>query len=293
MIQDDFTAYSCCSIGIGRWYWALWANEEDARAGAEPVASGYEKTGEAAEKKAGEAAGSRLKRLAAKWASRYKRGGAALALKEEAARKPGSRRSRLARTPASANAPARPNFLFVASESEQAGSRGEVVIVRHRIVRQTPRKIYVDREPFREEEWQRQEKDGPTAEVPKPRTLTIDREALRREGRYTHHGSNFYASEEDGIRVVQEALTARHGWCAALGVRFPCSAESIKSAYRRLARENHPDAGGDPARFRDLERAYREAMAYLALPGEVTNPGRPRSSFRRVTGGSRRDSGSP
>lgn len=269
MLQDEYMAYACCSIGIGRWYWAVWANEDAARAGAGPVASGYEKTGEAAEKKAAGAAGPRSKRLATKWASRFKRGGVAL---KEAGSKPRSRLSRRADPPKMANAPTRPTFLYVASESEQAGSRGEVVIVRHRIVRQTARTIYIDREPFREEEWHHQENDGPTPGGPKPRTLSVARETLRREGRFTHRGSNFYATEEAGIQDVHAALTARHGWCAALGVTFPCSAASIKSAYRRLARKSHPDGGGDPAEFRAVEEAYREAMAYFSQPGVVESP---------------------
>jgi hypothetical protein len=266
MTQED-GAYACCSIGIGRWYWASWANETDAREGAKPLACGYEKSGEAAEKKAVEAAGPQAKRLPAKWASRSKRGGSART--EEAGNKPRSRLSRRVATPARASVPARPTFLYLASESEDAGSRGEVVIVRHRIVRMTAKKIFVDREPYLEEEQQAGEGTAPTSESSKTRTLAVDREELRREGRVPHIGAHFYASEDDGIRDVHAALTARHSWCASLGVRFPCTAESIKAAYRRLARENHPDAGGNPAEFLAVERAYREAIAYFS--SEETN----------------------
>ena len=35
-------------------------------------------------------------------------------------------------------------------------------------------------------------------------------------------------------------------------------------AYRRLARASHPDAGDDPAEFRTIEEADREALAYFA-----------------------------
>jgi hypothetical protein len=264
MIQED-AAYACCSIGIGRWYWAVWANEADARAAAKPLASGYEKTGEAAERQAAEAAGPQSKRLPTKWASRYKRGGAALT--EEPGNKPRSRLSRRAVTPAKANVPARPTFLYVAFESDEAGSRGEVVIVRHRIVRKTAKKIFVDREPFCEGE--RDGGEGADTEAPRTRTLAVDREMLRREGRVAHRGAYFYASEDDGIRDVHAGLTARHAWCATLGVRFPCTAASIKSAYRRLALKKHPDAGGDSGEFLAVEQAYREALAYFASPDEA------------------------
>ena len=101
----------------------------------------------------------------------------------------------------------------------------------------------------------------------KPPTVAVDRATLRKEGRFrcgrSHAGLTIYASEEDGIRDVQAALTAKHTWCAVLGVRFPLSTNTIKVAYRRLARTSHPDAGGDDATFRAIDQAYRQALAYL------------------------------
>lgn len=41
-----------------------------------------------------------------------------------------------------------------------------------------------------------------------------------------------------------------------LGVDSESSSEEIKSAYRRLAKTVHPDIGGDPVRFRDIQDAY-------------------------------------
>jgi curved DNA-binding protein CbpA len=41
-------------------------------------------------------------------------------------------------------------------------------------------------------------------------------------------------------------------------LRLPPSAdrEQVKRAYRRLALDHHPDAGGDAAGFHKLQRAY-------------------------------------
>ena len=169
-------------------------------------------------------------------------------------------------------------FLYSATEREPPDSLGHVAVARHRIVRRNARKIHVDCEPFDEDEWARRGEGGgeSSEDAPKTRTLAVDRVTLRTEGRFrcrhAHRDLVFYASEEDGIRDVEAALTAKYAWCAALGVRFPCSADSVKTAYRRLAMASHPDAGGDPAEFRTVEQAYREALAYFAQADDATSP---------------------
>ena len=41
-----------------------------------------------------------------------------------------------------------------------------------------------------------------------------------------------------------------------LGVSKNATADEIKKAYRKMARENHPDAGGDEEKFKDINEAY-------------------------------------
>jgi molecular chaperone DnaJ len=41
-----------------------------------------------------------------------------------------------------------------------------------------------------------------------------------------------------------------------LGVAKNASADEIKKAYRKLAREHHPDSGGDEAKFKEVQGAY-------------------------------------
>jgi molecular chaperone DnaJ len=41
-----------------------------------------------------------------------------------------------------------------------------------------------------------------------------------------------------------------------LGVPKNASADEIKKAYRKLAREHHPDSGGDETRFKEIQGAY-------------------------------------
>ncbi|MCC5947515.1 MAG: J domain-containing protein [Nitriliruptoraceae bacterium] len=54
-----------------------------------------------------------------------------------------------------------------------------------------------------------------------------------------------------------------------LGVSVAADATACKRAYRRLAREHHPDRGGDPGTFHALQAAYERMVA------ETTGPRRP------------------
>ena len=75
-----------------------------------------------------------------------------------------------------------------------------------------------------------------------------------------------------------------------LGVPKNASADEIKKAYRKLAREHHPDAsGGDEARFKEIQGAYdvlsdpekRQAYdTFGSANGRMGEPGR-RSGRRR------------
>ena len=44
---------------------------------------------------------------------------------------------------------------------------------------------------------------------------------------------------------------------AILGVSRGASADEVKKSFRRLAHEHHPDKGGDPAKFKDVNEAYQ------------------------------------
>ena len=46
-----------------------------------------------------------------------------------------------------------------------------------------------------------------------------------------------------------------------LGLSLPCSSGQVKRAYRRQARQHHPDRGGDARVFHALQRAYERLAA--------------------------------
>ena len=43
-----------------------------------------------------------------------------------------------------------------------------------------------------------------------------------------------------------------------LGISKDSSKEDIKKAYRKLAMKYHPDKGGDPKKFQEINNAYEE-----------------------------------
>ena len=53
---------------------------------------------------------------------------------------------------------------------------------------------------------------------------------------------------------------------AILGVGQGATEDELKRAYRKRAKETHPDHGGEAAAFRDVQRAYAEARRRLAQP---------------------------
>ena len=49
----------------------------------------------------------------------------------------------------------------------------------------------------------------------------------------------------------------------ALGLALPCTIEDVKQAWRKLAKEYHPDTGGNAARFIELQASYTDALVFF------------------------------
>lgn len=52
------------------------------------------------------------------------------------------------------------------------------------------------------------------------------------------------------------ATATKPDYYKTLGVPRNATADEIKKAYRKLARKHHPDAGGDEAKFKEINEAY-------------------------------------
>jgi len=75
---------------------------------------------------------------------------------------------------------------------------------------------------------------------------------------------------------------------STLGVNKDASAQEIKSAYRNLAKEHHPDAGGNQEKFQQISNAYEtlsnpDKRAEYNVYGDNPQPrGQPRYSSHHV-----------
>jgi hypothetical protein len=60
--------------------------------------------------------------------------------------------------------------------------------------------------------------------------------------------------------LPEPGQTAGESWWSVLNVSSSASLDDIKSSYRALAKQHHPDAGGDPTEFDRVTKAYNLAM---------------------------------
>jgi len=78
-----------------------------------------------------------------------------------------------------------------------------------------------------------------------------------------------------GAYAVSRATSLRpYDPYAVLGLPFGSSEKEVTQAYRRMSKTAHPDRGGDPAAFHQLERAYR-ALTDPAAMANLRDTGNP------------------
>jgi DnaJ-domain-containing protein 1 len=165
--------------------------------------------------------------------------------------------------------------------------RGGYCIDRFQILRKTKKYLFVTKEAagwLRADTWDevqngewrvrgtRWEHDGITLTD----TIRLDRAKIEAGQTVWHHPSRKHLCkdlsdlkermEEDGQHqracppYLLESLQA-------LGLSWPTDAEQVKTAYRQLARQHHPDRNvGDPeatGRFKEVQEAYEQLRAFV------------------------------
>jgi hypothetical protein len=129
--------------------------------------------------------------------------------------------------------------------------------VPHRVVRKTKRYLYVEQHAYdpdrRTGSWLDQD----------DRTLRLDRHMLETEG-YTLAPNIeiddplFFTQPYADRSPLSEAPSP--DCFARLQLTYPCTVDEVKTAYRRLARQAHPDQGGSHEEFLALRAAYEQAL---------------------------------
>jgi hypothetical protein len=156
----------------------------------------------------------------------------------------------------------------------------------HRILKKTAKRLWVHTSAISAEHVGTSEENR-SRSWPCEKPIVLDRAMLERQG-WTRNGrkrsSAFYArphvervesqeeideraERERYARTWQELRELRRRGVGptpddlrVLGVSWPCSAEELKAAYRRLALRAHPDRGGSAEEFRRVNEAYERLM---------------------------------
>lgn len=72
--------------------------------------------------------------------------------------------------------------------------------------------------------------------------------------------SNPWAGSQQATSAASRPRpTSIPAWCKVLGLPPAATQSEIKSKYRKLALEHHPDKGGDAATFNKINEAYKQA----------------------------------
>jgi hypothetical protein len=180
------------------------------------------------------------------------------------------------------------------------GWDGERRSEKHRIIKRTKKRIYIEKERYRDDS------RPPPGELSDhtPSVICLDRQQFETHGRAWSRECDFYASPEiyfaEQAQRAQEAAERRR-WIdeaperarqagerfrqateqfhrdaerllgrlrgedrakcfVRLGVSRDATVDQIKSAFRQLARQMHPDAGGNAGDFARLREAYEQAI---------------------------------
>lgn len=241
--QDRRPSFSRCSIGKNRWQWVVYRDLCDE----EPLAAGIAESADAARNDAEQRIGS--VRDTENWAAKAYRT-KCLALER-------SRKTASSRNTSSIE------FVYRCyMDYSDYDGRSYDVIEKHRIVKRTKKRIFVDREEFRDGE----KLNGDWHDFVR-HTFALDRHELetcgmarrRSKGWWDHQ--TYYA--DPAIYFAHKPSPPRPECFVVLDVPAGATGVEVAAAYRRLASKTHPDVGGDAEEFKRICQAYEQAMAIV------------------------------
>lgn len=226
-MSEDRPIFSRCSLGKRRWFWVVYRSWVAMVEGEEALATGYASTAQEAEQAA---------RTAVPDATLYRSNLAAhrhrqLCVKRRAAKPVSNHTGTTAQ-----------EFLYRDWYSDWDNERRSTP---HLIVKRTKKLVFVEKERYHPDPWDRE-------------TYALNRAELETEG-------CVWSRSARDIFFTTPYEERRQSWVspelAVLGLKAGASKEEVKAAYRRMARQHHPDCGGDPTRFKEIQAAYERAIA--------------------------------
>jgi hypothetical protein len=243
---DQKRTFAVTSAGHGRWYWVVWPSVVQVREGevSDHLAEGFASNKLEAIEQALEQAGDHAEWLAAGYARRYYAG-------------------RKQRQVTRSVAPQ--EFLYYDVRVALAGGGKQWRSLLYLILKRTPKYVYVAATPYDASKQQ-----GHWADV-NSRMIRLDRASLEKWG-YAFVGfgdADQYGLEEPLFYITPYSqrggdLSTQQDCFAQLELSPPYSVDAVKGAYRRLAKQHHPDRGGAAVHFLALQNAYRQALELLA-----------------------------
>jgi len=245
-LHNDGPLFSRCSIGKNKWFWVTYASFEATCHGVADD-SGYAASVTEAEQHALAAIHSKYGQVVVR---HYPASYASGVRRREAIRRRAAQQS-LATDAKDIE------YLYTDWESDWDGHDYSS---KHRIVKKTTKRVYVARHSVgscnEDDKW---EENGQTFHDVK--TIALDRHQLETEGHAFSRSERlfFYTTP-----CEQRKRPATPRCCEVLGLEGSATVETIKAAYRRLAKECHPDHGGNVEDFKRLQEAYEMAMSRSA-----------------------------
>jgi hypothetical protein len=251
-LHDDKTwpCYAVASAGKGRWFWCLWQSRTFLYEGGRASAHGHAVNRDAAVRAA----------LAAATDGRVPDELPANYTRWEQRRLSAERR---AQRPARATNAAAVEYVYSHEwwYPEYTDVPPQWSTSRFRVLRKTRTSIFVPRDANSTGYYQ----DGDL--VLADDSIRLDRRRLE-AGEEVYHGRThrFYtlSAEPPPRDVCRHCPEYLRRPLEILGLSWPCDGAAVRRAYRRLARERHPDAGGTQADFVALQTAYEAACGWFA-----------------------------
>jgi hypothetical protein len=143
---------------------------------------------------------------------------------------------------------------------------GSWFIGKHRIVKKTQSRLCVECDPYRDDQTRRLNdyRDFYCQTFVLNRHLFETRGYADRKGSRGYWGQRYYADPQIGIddrsKCPFTKIGDAPGCFKVLGIQASTTVDEVKSAFRRLSREKHPDHGGNADDFVRLREAYERAL---------------------------------